>query len=449
MKATVTKISSNQVKIEFAVEPEVFEEGLQKAYRKIVKRVNVPGFRRGHVPRKVLEMQFGESILYEDALDEIFPDLYSQAVKENDLHPVDQPSLDVQQIGKGKELQFTCEVYVRPDVELGQYKGLKAVKNVEEVTDDDVNAEIERARQRIARYEDVTDRPAQLDDQVDIDYQGFVGDEQFEGGTAQGHKLVLGSGSFIPGFEDQLVGANVGDEVEVKVTFPEDYHAENLKGKDAVFHVKVNGIQFKDVPELDDEFAKDVSECETLAQYREEVRKKLEEAAENRADVAFENELLDKAVARAKVDIPAAMIEDQIDSMMREMEMRMMYQGMRMDDYLKYTGQTKEQVREMYRSEADSRVRGQLVLDAIRKAEGIEADEAETDREIDSYAEQTRQKVEEFRKTLADGDREYFRNAASVKKTIDFLKANAEIVSPEDDDDEEIEMVPAQDPEEE
>ncbi|MBO4297899.1 MAG: trigger factor, partial [Clostridia bacterium] len=260
MKSTIEKLSSNKVRIDFTVEPELFEKGMQAAYRKNVGRINVQGFRRGKAPRKVIEMMYGESIFYDDAIDNIFPEIYTEAIKEHNITPVDRPSFNLKQIGSGKELQFSVEVFVKPDVELGQYKGLEVEKHTTEVTDDDVNAEIERARERVSRYIDVEDRPVKMDDQVTLNYTGFCEGEQSEGGTAEGQRLVIGSGSFIPGFEEQLVGAEIGKEVEVNVTFPEEYHAENLKGKPATFKCTVTAIQEKDVPALDDEFAKDVSE---------------------------------------------------------------------------------------------------------------------------------------------------------------------------------------------
>ena len=374
MATTFEKLSSNKVKLSFVVPAEKFDEGLQTAYRKMVKKISIPGFRKGKAPMKVIENYYGASVFYEDALDAIFPEIYQEALKEHDVQVVDRPELDVQQIGKGQELKFTVEVFVRPDVTLGEYKNLGLEKEVAEVTDDDVSADIERARDRASRFVEVTDRPAKLDDQVNIDYAGFLGDEQFDGGTAQGHDLVLGSGSFIPGFEDQLVGAKVGAEVEVNVTFPEQYHAENLAGKPVVFKVKVNSIQEKQTPALDDEFVKDVSEtANTVEEYRAEIREKLEKQANEKAEAAFENAVIEKVSENAEIDIPAAMIEDQIDSMLRDMEMRMMYQGMKLDDYFKYTGQTREQVREMYKPTAEERVRTQLVIEAVMKAEGIQA----------------------------------------------------------------------------
>ena len=427
MTTTFEKLSSNKVKLGFTVEPEKFEEGIKKAYLKMVKKINIPGFRRGKAPMKVIENHYGPEVFYEEAFDAIFPEIYQAALKEHNVEVVDRPELDVQEIGRGKELKFTVEVFVRPDVELGAYKNLGIVKTVDEVTEDDVKAEIERARDRASRWVEVEGRPAKLDDQVNINYAGFVGEEQFAGGTADNQELVLGSGSFIPGFEDQLVGAEIGADVDVNVTFPTEYHSEDLAGKEAVFHVHVNGIREKEMPELDEDFVKEVSEtANTVEEYKTEIREKLEKQAENRAETAFENEVLEKVCENATVDIPQAMIEDQIDSMLRDMEMRMAYQGMKLDDYFKYTGQTREQVREMYKQPAADRVKSQLVLSAVMNAEQIKADEAETDAEIQKYADQNKKTLDEFKAMLSDGDKEYFAEIAALQKTVDFLKNNAE-----------------------
>ena len=426
MTSTFEKLSSNKVKLNFTVEPEKFEEGIKKAYQKMVKKINIPGFRRGKAPMKVIEAHYGESVFYEDAFDAIFPEIYQAALTEHNVDVVDRPELDVEQIGRGKELKFSVEVFVRPDVTLGAYKNLGIVKTVDEVTEDDVKAEIERARDRASRWIEVTDRAAKLDDQVNINYAGFLGEEQFQGGTAENHDLILGSGSFIPGFEDQLVGAEIGADVDVNVTFPEQYHSEELAGKAVVFHVHVNGIREKEMPALDEDFVKEVSEnANTVDEYKAEIREKLEKQAENRAETAYENEVIEKVCENAQVDIPAAMIEDQIDAMLRDMEMRMMYQGMKLDDYFKYTGQTREQVREMYKPSAEERVKTQLVINAVMKAEGIEADEAEIDAEIAKYADQNKKSLDEFKAMLSDGDKEYFAELASLQKTVAFLKDHA------------------------
>ena len=426
MSTTFEKLSSNKVKLSFVVPAEKFDEGIKTAYHKMVKKVNIPGFRKGKAPMKVIENYYGAEVFYEDAFDAIFPEIYQAALIEHDVQVVDRPELDVQQIGKGQELKFTVEVFVRPDVTLGEYKNLGIEKEIAEVTEDDVMADIERARDRAARYVEVTDRAAKLDDQVNIDYAGFDGDEQFDGGTAQGHDLVLGSGSFIPGFEEQLVGAEIGSEVEVNVTFPEQYHAENLAGKPVVFKVKVNSIRAKEVPALDEEFVKDVSEtANTVEEYKTEIRAKLEKQAADKAEVAFENAVIEKVSENAQVDIPDAMIEDQVDNMMRDMEMRMMYQGMKMEDYFKYTGQTAEQVRMMYKPSAAERVRTNLIIEAVMKAEEIKASDEEIDAEMTKYAEQNKKTLDEFKAMLSDGDKTYFAEITALQKTVEFLKNNA------------------------
>ncbi len=424
MSSTFEKLTSNKVKLNFVVSAEDFDKALAAAYSKNVKRFNIPGFRRGKAPRHVIEMHYGPSVFFEDAFDEIFPVVYSEAIKEHAVEPVDRPELDVTQIEKGKDLLFSVEVFVRPDVVLGDYKSLEAKKVVDEVTDDDVSAEIERARDRNSRFVEVTDRPAKLDDQVNIDYAGFDGDHQFEGGTAKGQELVLGSGQFIPGFEDQLVGATVGQDVDVNVTFPEEYHEKSLAGKPVVFHVHVNSIREKEVPELDDEFAKDMG-FDTLDEYKADVKANLIKRSEERAETAFENEVVEKAVAACEMDIPNGMVEEAIDNMLRDMEMRLMYQGMKLDDYFKYTGQTREQVREMYREQAAERVKTQLALEAIRDAEKIEATEEEIDAEIAKLADSRKKSLEDMKKHLTDGDKEYFKQAATMNKVVEFLKSCA------------------------
>lgn len=424
MSSTFEKLTSNKVKLNFVVSAEDFDKALATAYSKNVKRFNIPGFRRGKAPRHVIEMHYGPSVFFEDAFDEIFPVVYSEAIKEHSVEPVDRPELDVTQIEKGKDLIFSVEVFVRPDVVLGDYRGIEVKKVVDEVTDDDVSAEIERARDRNSRFVEVTDRPAKLDDQVNIDYAGFDGDNQFAGGTAKGQELVLGSGHFIPGFEDQLVGAAVGQDVDVNVTFPEAYHEKSLAGKPVVFHVHVNGIREKEVPALDDEFAKDMG-FDTLDEYKADVKANLIKRNEERAETAFENEVVEKAVATCEMDIPNGMVEEAIDNMLRDMEMRLMYQGMKLDDYFKYTGQTREQVREMYREQATERVKTQLALEAIRDAEKIEATEEEIDAEIAKLADSRKKSLEDMKKQLTDGDKEYFKQAATMNRVVEFLKGCA------------------------
>ena len=428
MSHTYEKISSNKAKLSFVIPAEQFDEAMQKAYLKNRSRINVPGFRKGKAPRALIERMYGEGVFYDDALELLFPDAYEAAVKENDLKPVDRPEMtSVDQIGAGQDLKFTCEVFVRPDVELGQYKGLEVEVTKQTVSEDDVNARIEQDRQKGARTIDVEDRPVEDGDTVNLDYAGSVDGVAFAGGTAQGQTLKIGSHQFIPGFEEQMVGMQIGEEKDLNVTFPEQYHSEELAGKAAVFHVKVNSIQRTELPELDDDFAADVSDFNTFAEYKDSIVKELTERAEKNNEVTIENALVEKAVDNATIDVPHAMIHEQLDYMMREMEMRMAYQGLRMEDFLKYTGQTREQQEHSYHGEAEKRVRIELTLEAIRKAEGIEPTEEEVKKQIEEQAKRMGREVEDFEKTLTDEQRAYLSDSAAIQKVVDLMKADAKV----------------------
>ena len=330
MSHTYEKVSGNKAKLTFTIPAEQFDEAMQKAYLKMRGRINVPGFRKGKAPRRMIETLYGEGVFYEDAFDLIFPEAYQDAVKELDLHPVAQPDVDVDQIGAGQELKFHLEVFVRPDVELGEYKGLTVEADQQKLTDEMVDARISQDQDKASRTIDVEDRPVQEGDTVNLDYAGTVDGVAFAGGTAEDQTLKIGSHQFIPGFEEQMIGMNIGEEKDLQVKFPDEYHAEELKGKDAVFHVKVNGIQVTEKPELDDDFAADISEFDTFAAYKENIVKELSEQISKSNDAALENALVDKAAENATIDIPQAMIDDQAEYMLREMAMRMSYQGLRM-----------------------------------------------------------------------------------------------------------------------
>ena len=427
MSATYEKISGNKAKLSFTVPAAQFEEAMQKAYLKNRGKINVPGFRRGKAPRKLIETMYGEGVFYDDAFQEIFPNLYDEAVKENDLHVVDQPEVDVKEIGEGKDLVFTCEVFVRPDVTLGDYKGLTVEVTKQEVTDADVDARIEQDRQKVARTVDVEGRALENGDTVNLDYAGSVDGVAFEGGTAEGQTLTLGSNQFIPGFEEQMVGMNIGEEKDLNVTFPEQYHAAELAGKAAVFHVKVNSATHTELPELNDEFAADASEYNTFAEYKDSIVKELNEKAAKNNEVAVENALVEKATANAQMDIPEAMIRDQVNYILREMQMRMAYQGLRLEDYLKYTGQTVEQLADMYKGEAEQRVKMELTLEAIRKAEGVEPTDEDVQKQIAEQAERMGQKVEDFEKTLTDEQRGYLKDSAAIQKVVELLKKDCKV----------------------
>jgi len=424
MNATVTKISSNKVRIEFVVEAERFEKGINAAYRKNVGRISVPGFRKGKAPLKVIEKMYGEGVFFEDAIEDIFPEVYSKAIEENKLEVVARPEFELKNAGHGQDLEFVVEVFVTPDVTLGEYKGLAVHKNVTEITEDDVKAEIERARERASTFEDVTDRAAQMDDQTNIDYVGTVDGVAFEGGTANGYNLTLGSGSFIPGFEEGVVGMEIGSEKDIAVTFPEEYHAEELKGKAANFHVKLNGIKVKVMPEMDDEFAKDVSEYDTFEEYKNATREKLEKDAAERDENAFESALMQMAVDNAQMDIPEAMIEDEVEGRIEDMKRRITYQGLNFDMYLQYTGMTLEALKDNMKPSAEMAVRTRLTVEAIKKAENFEVTAEETDAEIAEYAKRAGMELEKLTEQIGD-NKEYFAEMARVKKVYDLMKETA------------------------
>ncbi len=427
MSHTYEKLSGNKAKLTFTVPAEQFDEAMQEAFLKLRKRINVPGFRKGKAPRRMIETLYGESIFYDDAFEIVFPDVYRAAVEKYDLKPVDQPQIDLDEIGAGKDLKFHLEVFVRPDVELGEYKGLAVETDIQKLTDEMVDARIEEDRKKASRTIDVDDRPIEEGDTVNLDYAGSVDGVAFAGGTAQGQTLTIGSHQFIPGFEEQMVGMQIGEEKDLQVRFPDEYHAEELKGKDAVFHVKVNGIQKTEVPELDDDFAADISEFDTFNDYKASIVKELTDRINRNNDASVENALVEKAAENAKIDIPEAMIEDQADYMVREMAMRMSYQGLRMEDYLKYTGQTMDGLKQMYKPEAEKRVRIELVIEAIRKAEKIEPTEADIEKAIADQAEQMGQEVETFKKSLTDEQKGYLKDNAAIRLVLDLLKKDAKI----------------------
>lgn len=426
MSATYEKVSSNKAKLSFTVPAEQFEAAMQKAYLKNRGKINVPGFRRGKAPRKLIETMYGESVFYDDAFQLIFPDLYDEAVKENNLQVVDQPEVDVQEIGEGKDLVFSCEVYVRPDVTLGDYKGLTVNVTKQTVTDADIDARIEQDRKKVARQIDV-EGALENGDTVKLNYMGTVDGVAFEGGTAENQTLTLGSGQFIPGFEEQMVGMNIGEEKNLNVTFPEKYHSEELAGKNAVFHVKVLSATRTELPKLDDDFAADASEYNTFAEYKDSIVKELNDRAAKNNEIAVENALVEKAVENASMDIPQAMINEQTNYLLREMQMRMAYQGLKMEDYLKYTGQTIQQLADMYKGEAEHRVKVELTLDAIRKAEGIEPTDEDVAKQIAEQAERMGQSVEDFEKTLTDEQRGYLRDTAAIQKVVDLMKQDCTV----------------------
>ncbi len=424
MSCTVEKTQVNEVKLTITVPAAEFDAAMQKAYLKLRGQINIPGFRKGKAPRQLIEKMYSEAVFYEEAIDMVMPGAYDAAVEEMDLYPVDRPEVDVVEVGGGKDLVFTAVVTVKPEVTLGQYKGIEVAKPEYNVTDDQVDAELARAQDRVARWNVVEDRPVQQGDRIMLDYAGTVDGVAFEGGTAQNQPLEIGSGRFIPGFEDQLVGVALGEEKDVVVTFPDPYQSEELAGKEAVFHCKVNEIKAKEVPALDDDFAKDVSEYDTLEAYKASIRENLEKAAQERAQNELETKLLEAAVAASQLEVPECMIRRQQDYMIQEMQYRMSFQGIRMEDYLKMTGMTMDQLREENREEALRRVKNQLVLEAIQKAEGVEATEEDIDAEIGKMATETRT-LEDLKKDMRPEDIDYMRGKVLTEKTLKILVDSA------------------------
>ncbi len=424
MSHTYEKISGNKARLILTIPAEQFDEATQQAFLKLRHRINVPGFRKGKAPRKMIETLYGEDVFFDEAVNMLLPDAYEAAVKEYDLKPVDRPEADVQEIGKGKDLVIKAEVFVRPDVTLGEYKNLTVQVEKQKLTDEQVDARIERDRERASRILDVEDRPVQEGDTVNLDYAGTVDGVAFAGGTAENQTLKIGSHTFIPGFEEQMVGMAIGEEKDLQVTFPENYQ-EDLKGKDAVFHVKVNGIQVTEKPELDDDFAQDVSEFDTFAAYRENIVNELQKQIDQNNDSIVENALMEKVRENAQADIPEAMIQDEAEYMLRDMAMRMSYQGFSMEDYMKYTNTTRESLLAMQKPEAKNRVMNELVLEAIRKEEKIEPTEEEIDQEVVRQAEAMGRDTEEFRKDLTEEQKDYLKQSAAIRKVLDLLKATA------------------------
>lgn len=388
MSAKFEKLEGNQGKLTVEVDAETFNKALDQAFKKVVKQVNVPGFRKGRVPRPIFEQRFGVEALYQDALDIVLPEAYTKAVEETSIEPVSQPEIDIEQIGKNEALIFTAEVTLKPEVKLGEYKGLEVEKVDTEVTDEDVENELKELQKRHAELVVKEDEAAAEGDTVVIDFEGFVDGEAFEGGKAENHSLELGSGSFIPGFEEQLIGVKAGEEKEVNVTFPEEYHAEELAGKDAVFKVKVHEVKSLELPELDDEFAVDVDdEVETLDALREKIKNRLKESKEHEAKHTIENAVIEQAAENAEIDVPEVMIENEIDRMMKEFEQRLQAQGLNLDLYKQFSGQDESELKEQMKADAEKRVRVSLTLEAIAKAENIEVTDEEVEKELEKMSE--------------------------------------------------------------
>lgn len=422
MSYTIEKLEKSRVKFTFDVDAETFGKTVVAAYNKTKHKYSVPGFRKGHVPMKVIEGMYGREVFFEDAMDIVIPEVYSEALdKEHDIEVVSQPELESFDFKEDGGVTFVLTTAVRPEVKLGKYKGLSLERKVEKVTAKQVDEEMENARDKQARIIDV-DEAAKNGDIVNIDFVGSVDGVKFDGGSAQDYDLTLGSGSFIPGFEDQLVGAKKGDKVDVKVTFPEDYHATELKGKEALFECTVNAVKRKELPALDDDFAKEISEFDTLAEYKEDVKNKLMKDAEMRADREYEDALVQAVVDGAEVEIPQAMIDQEAEDMAKEFEYRLSYQGIKLADYLGYINMTREQLLDEYKEQAAKSVKVRLVMEEIVKREEMKFEQDELDAKVAEMAERSGQDVETFKKGLGREHYDYLANQILSDKLMAMLR---------------------------
>ena len=422
MSLQVEKLEHNMAKLTIEVPAEDVEKALQAAYLKERKRISLPGFRKGKVPRQMIEKMYGPEVFYDDAANHMISEAYGKAYDECELEIVSQPKVEVTQLEKGKPFIFTAEVAVKPEVTLGEYKGLKVDKVSVEVTDEEVDAEIEKERERNARTVEVTDRAVQDKDEVTLDFEGFVDGEAFEGGKGEDYPLTIGSGAFIPGFEDQLIGAEIGKEMEVKVTFPEEYQAKELAGKEAVFKCTVKAIKAKELPELDDEFASDVSEeGETMDEYKAEVRGKIKERKEREAKEKKENQTVEQAVANAEIDLPEPMVDLQARQMADDFARRIMQQGMSLEQYFQFTGLSEEKMMEELKPQAEKRIRTRLVLEAIVSAENIEVSDERLEEELKKMADSYQMEVDKLKEFMGENEKKQMKEDIAVQDAVTLI----------------------------
>ena len=434
MSVQVENLEKNMAKLTITVPAESFEKAIQGAYTKQKSRISIPGFRKGKVPRAMIEKVYGPEVFYEDAANEVINREYPQAMDESDLDIVSRPEIEIVQIGKGQEFIFEAKVAVKPEVTLGEYKGVSVTEVDIQVTDEEIDADLENTRNMQARTIEVTDRPVEQGDTVVIDYEGFSDGVAFEGGKGENHSLEIGSHTFIDTFEDQLVGKNAGDDVEVNVTFPEEYHAAELAGKPALFKVKIHTIKTREIPELDDEFASMVSEFETLDEYRQDVKKKLEERKKQEAKRTQENEAVQKIVEASQMDIPEPMIEMQCENIIQEFANRISQQGLTMDQYFQFSGTNLDRMKEQVHPEAVQRIQNSLVLEQIAKTENMEVTEEEAEEELKKIAASYGMQVEKLKEFVSEDERENMKNDLLIQKAVDFVMENSVEVAPSENE---------------
>ncbi len=411
----------NMVKLVIETTAEEFEKGLNEAYNKNKGKITLPGFRKGKAPRKMVEKFYGAEVFYEDAANAIIPEAYAEAAEESKLEIVSQPKIDVVQLEQGKPFIFSAEVAVKPEVELGQYKGVEVAKVDSEVTDEDIANELKKVQEQNSRTISVAERAVKDGDMTVIDFEGFVDGKAFEGGKGENYPLTIGSHSFIDTFEDQIIGMNIGDEKEINVTFPEEYHAEELKGKPATFKVKVNEIKEKQLPELDDDFAQDVSDFDTMDAYKESLVSQLKERKSNEAKVKKEDEAMEKIIEAAKMDIPEAMINTQVNRMAEDFARRLQQQGLSIEQYFQYTGMTAEKIIDDMKPEALTRIKSRLVLEAIVKAENIEVSDDEVNAELQKMADMYKMELDKVKELMGEAEMKQVKEDLAVQKAVDLI----------------------------
>ena len=428
MSLQVEKLEKNMAKLTIEASAEEFDLAIVKAYQKNKNKYNVQGFRKGKAPLAIIEKMYGAGVFYEDAANEIISEAYDKAALESDLDIVSRPEIDVVQIEKGKSFIFTAEVALKPEVTLGQYKGIEVEKKEVTITDEEVMSQIEKELEQNSRMLTVDDRPIQNDDIAVIDYEGFVDEVPFEGGKGENHSLTIGSHSFIDTFEEQLIGKSIGEEFDVNVTFPEEYHAKDLAGKPAVFKVKINEIKVKELPALDDDFAQDVSEFDTLDEYKENIKATIKESKEKELKTAKENEVVDKIIENTTMDIPEPMIESQVRQMADDFAQRVQYQGLSLEQYFQFTGMDAQKFIESLRPQALKRIQSRLVLEAVVKAENIEVSEEELEKELTEMASMYKMEIEKIKEMMGDKEKEQVKADVAVQKAVDFITEAAKEV---------------------
>ncbi|MBE0450492.1 MAG: trigger factor [Clostridia bacterium] len=428
MNYEILKKENSEVTMKITVSDEVFQKSVQAVYNKSKGKFNIPGFRKGKAPRSIIEKHYGEGVFYEDAVNELLPEHYGIALDTLGVEPVARPDIDIEEIEAGKGLVFTAVVTVAPEFTLEGYKGIEVEKINAEVTEEMLMEELEKTRNMNARLISVTDRAIENGDTTIIDYKGFVGEQQFDGGTAEGQELEIGSNKFIPGFEEQLIGAKVGDEVKVNVTFPEAYHSEELAGKEAIFIVNINEIKVKELPALDDEFAKDVSEFETLEEYKESIKKELEESSKGSAEAAQRDKVIETVANLLDVEIPEKMIDGEVDGMLRDFDQQLKYQGLSLEQYIQFTGGKIDDLKVQMRPDAIMRVKTGMVIEKVAEQENLQVSDEDIDAEIARIAEIQNKSVEETKKIFEQNDFEYLKENLKSKKAVDYLIAQAKLV---------------------